>query len=342
MRSIPASTYEVFEPLVADRTQLFSVRVAHNDIDFYTWGQRDCCLPRGTTSASLRDHWDYQDDQTPDKGEGYAAAQRPPDPKPTEPSIDPAKLKRTLDLQVGDVLIFEEVIGPKTGNPADADPKRRCAVRLTKVTLNEDPVIMDTVTVSGQLVPVATPVVDIEWMAEDALPFALCLSAIVPALECQYVDNISVAHGNVVLVDHGRTLQPPELIGQVPLKTTDFVCECEGEPSDIQLLADRFEPHLSKTPLTYSQPATFGLSTGQMVQQDERAAVPNIYLISIPGEIDGTQPLFTWADLNDATNLAKNILMEGWSPATYHRGIRLSKKTQQLLSEAKTPDQGHR
>ena len=68
-------------------------------------------------------------------------------------------------------------------------------------------------------------------MIEDALPFALCLSAIVPTLDCKYIDNISLAHGNVVLVDHGRTLQP-EPIGQVPLKTTQAVCECEGEPGE--------------------------------------------------------------------------------------------------------------
>ena len=39
-----------------------------------------------------------------------------------------------LKLKVGDILIFEEVIGPKTGQPSDADPSHRQAVRLTKVT----------------------------------------------------------------------------------------------------------------------------------------------------------------------------------------------------------------
>ena len=36
------------------------------------------------------------------------------------------------NLAINDVLIFEEVIGPNTGNPADADPLHRQAVRLTK------------------------------------------------------------------------------------------------------------------------------------------------------------------------------------------------------------------
>jgi hypothetical protein len=344
LREIGVNTYEVFEPLVADRKQTLQMRAVHSQIPFYTWGERECCLPQGTTSASLRDQWLYQDDKPHDAGTAYVAAQRPIEPKPiepkpAEPSIDPKKLKRKLDLHVGDVLIFEEVIGPKTGIPADADPRRRCAVRLTKVTLNEDPVIPVPVAVGDVKLPWATPVVDIEWAAADALPFALCLSAIVPALDCQYVEDISVARGNVVLVDHGRTLQPPEPIGQVPLKTTQAVCECEGEPGDIMLIADRFEPRLSKAPLTFSQPVTFDhASAKQLLLQDKRAAVPNIYLISIPGALDGTQPLFDWADLNDATNLAKSILLEGWSPATYHRGIRLSPRTQRLLSEARSPD----
>ena len=34
---------------------------------------------------------------------------------------------------LGDVLIFQEVIGPQTGDPADADLRHRCAVRLTAV-----------------------------------------------------------------------------------------------------------------------------------------------------------------------------------------------------------------
>lgn len=339
LHNTPASKYETFEPLVADRTQMFRTRTAHQEIAFYSWGERECCLPRGTTSASLRDRWIYQDDQPP-ADDGYPPAQRAIAPKPIEPpTLDRAKLKRTLELNVGDVLIFEEVIGPKTGNAADADLTHRCAVRLTKVTPNEDNVITGEIQVGETTYSVPTPVLDIEWAADDALPFVLCLSAIVPVLNCQYLDNISVARGNVVLIDHGRTLQSPEPIGQVPLKTTNFTCECVDEPGDIQLLADRFEPRLGKAPLTFSQPADFTLTAATpMMLQDEHLAIPNVYLISIPGAPNGQQALFEWADLNDASNLAHNILAAGWSPATYHHGIRLSLATQRLLSQAKTPD----
>jgi hypothetical protein len=339
LRNIPSAAYDVFEPLVADRKQSLPLRAAHGEIHFYTWGDRECCLPRGATSASLRDRWIYPEDTSHDNDVAYAVKQQPIEPKPIEPSIDPSKLKRTLDLHVGDVLIFEEVIGPKTGSPADADPKRRCVVRLTKVTLNEDPVIPTPIAAGNHQVPWATPVVDIEWAAADALPFALCLSALGPAPDCAYLDNITVARGNVLLVDHGRTLQPPEPIGRVPLKTTHAICECEGEPGDITLSAGRFEPRLSRVPLTFSQTVAFeSISAKKLLEQDARAAVPAVYLISIPGAPDGTRSLFEWSDLNDATSLAKSILRAGWTPATSTRGIRLSRRTQQLLREAQTPD----
>ncbi|HEY1345679.1 MAG TPA: putative baseplate assembly protein [Streptosporangiaceae bacterium] len=69
----------------------------HNEMPFYTWSGRDCCLPAGATSATLRG---------------------------TYPN-----------LQVGDVLILMEVRGAAPPNgEADADPTRRHAVRLTAVS----------------------------------------------------------------------------------------------------------------------------------------------------------------------------------------------------------------
>jgi hypothetical protein len=87
---------EVFEPL-AD-ANLFP---QHNELQFYTWGASDCCLPKGATRATLLGHFDK--------------------------------------LKAGDVLVFEEVRGPETGEPGDADPSHRYAVRLTDVRLSSDP-----------------------------------------------------------------------------------------------------------------------------------------------------------------------------------------------------------
>ncbi|PVZ08204.1 putative phage baseplate assembly protein [Actinomycetospora cinnamomea] len=83
-------------------------------------------------------------------------------------------------LTVGDVLVLEEVRDPGTGLAADADPAHRQAVRLTAVTPGRD-ALYDQ------------PVVDVRWAVEDALGFAVCT-------------EVTVARGNVVLVDHGTAM----------------------------------------------------------------------------------------------------------------------------------------
>ncbi len=47
---VPASQYEIFEPIEKNPIPVYH---AHNDIHFYTWGDRECCLPRGATRATL-------------------------------------------------------------------------------------------------------------------------------------------------------------------------------------------------------------------------------------------------------------------------------------------------
>jgi hypothetical protein len=128
-------------------------------------------------------------------------------------------------LKPGDFLLFEEVIGPTTGNPADADPTHRHVVYLTQVKLDEDPLITQKIPGVDQELP--TPIIEIEWAEEDALPFPLCLSAIGPAPECKYLEGISVARGNIILVDHGQTI-PNESLGKVPVEDETGHCEGEG------------------------------------------------------------------------------------------------------------------
>jgi hypothetical protein len=104
-----------------------------------------------------------------------------------------------LSLAAGDLLLFEEVCSPTTGLAADADPARRQVVRLVSVIPGVD-------SLDG------TPVVEVTWRDDDALPFALCLTAMVldDAGTPQLIET-SVARGNVVLADHGRTLTEPEV-----------------------------------------------------------------------------------------------------------------------------------
>ncbi len=87
---------EVFEPL-----EPVTLDAAHNELNFYDWGDEDCCLPRGATAATLRGAY----------------------PNLTE----------------GATLIFAESLGPHSGAAADADLSRRHAVRLLSVRASSDP-----------------------------------------------------------------------------------------------------------------------------------------------------------------------------------------------------------
>ena len=233
---------------------------AHSTISFYTWGDAECCLSRGATKATLTDQWesDSSTPTDPQKRYGDKQSEQRYQKGQTKNGAE-IEQKRKLKLAVGDVLIFEEVIGAKTGNRADADPAHRHAVRLTKVEPGVDPLL-------------SQPVVEIEWAREDALPFTLCISAVLPAPDCTLVENISVARGNVILVDHGRAIDEP--LGQVPLKTTVGECECGAV--EMQRVAGKFQPTLAFAPLTFSQPLETPSPASATLIQDPRLALPRI------------------------------------------------------------------
>jgi hypothetical protein len=242
------SAIEWFEPLVADPAATVVFRAAHTRIPFYSWGRRSCCLPAGTTSATLLDSW--QADGT-----------------------------RALQLAAGDVLIFAEVKGAHTGVEADADPARRWAVRLTEVVADDDPLYRVDLGDGGTEQSRPTPIVNIRWAEDDALPFALCLSAMGSAPECAYLSDISVAYGNIVLVDHGRG-QPPEPLGPVPAIADEACCECEGEPAEVVVRPAPFKPTLAHAPLAYGQAAPAGQTAASTsLTQDPRAALPRLGLV---------------------------------------------------------------
>lgn len=282
LSQIPPESYEVFEPLVADRSLPIKLLPAHNTINFYTFGEALCCLETGSTSATLLDTWiitevpqnGYEEKYYKDKG-GYENA---PPPKPKK------KKERTLQLKPGDVLIFEEVLGPITGLPADADPMRRHAVRITSVTPGEDQLRK---TEDGE----PTPYVVIEWAPEDALPFTFCISAIGAAPDCDYLDNVSIAHGNVILVDHGKT-QTPEDFGPVPTSKTEASCECVDEAGDVEVTPGRFSPVLRKSPITFSARLPKDKpGAASLLIQDPRQAYPNVSITS--------QPAYDWQNRYD-------------------------------------------
>ena len=199
-------------PAVFETMERVTLSAARNAIRFHAFGDEECCLPAGATRATLRD--------------------------------DPP-----AGLAVGDLVVFEEVTGPGSGIPADADPAHRQAVRLTAVRPGTDP--LD-----------GTRIVEVEWDAEDALRFPLCLSG--RDAEGALVPDVSVVRGNVVLADHGRA------VGNEPL---DPASPPEGAS---------WRPRLARRDVTYAVPfdpaASREAPAAAALEQDPRAALPAVAL----------------------------------------------------------------
>jgi hypothetical protein len=190
---------------------LQDVIAAHDEIRFHTWGAESCCLPTGATRATLQG--------------------------------------RLPELRAGAVLIFEEVLGPRTGQADDADPSHRHAVRLTEVRPASDPL-------GPRLGLTDDAVTEIAWAEADALRFPLCISARTDE-DGRLVNDVSVARGNVVLVDHGRRVEEP-LPGEVerwtvPAETIRQLPEPGADrcaPRAAERLPARFGPRLRFGPLS--------------------------------------------------------------------------------------------
>ena len=252
------------------------VRATHGTIRLYTWSDARCCLPTGATGATLLDQADLPPDvlPAPDGGDGsYGDPYPDPYPYPDE------RAPRVLRLQPGDVLILEEVVGPRTGVAADADPTHRHPVRLTEVREDRDPVN------GAQLL-------EVTWADADALPFPLCLSSVGPPPKCEELTDVSVARGNVVLADHGRWVRGEDL-GSVPVAAEQVPCADAACGQAAVLTPGRFAPTLAGTPLTFSAPLPPADSAAAlMAPPDARAALPALELTSTPQAPGGVDALF--------------------------------------------------
>jgi hypothetical protein len=224
VKALPPGSYDVFEPIGSDTVTL---RRAHNAIELWTWGEEECCVPAGAMRATLRDAWADVDDEPDPAADGVDQGPSEHDAKERDdsgPEVQSDR-ERELHLTPGDVLIFEEMLGPRTGSPNDADPEHRQAVRLTAVIPGYDDVWRQ-------------PVVEVEWAPEDALRFPLCVSTIGP--DCRPLRRVTLAHGNVILVDHGRSIawcgDPPEKVPIDPAPLGEADCDPCGPPNARRLL----------------------------------------------------------------------------------------------------------
>ncbi len=235
-----------FRDLLSQKPEVFEVLdekavlySTHNRISFHTWGGRDCCLPKGAVRATL-------------------AGNLP-------------------NLKSGDVLIFMEVTGARTGHAADADPAKRHAVRLTQVTPGQDPI-------GGNIQdprinrPVPLDVTEIQWDKEDALPFSLCVSNHGSEGE----EEVSIALGNVVLADHGYRIEDKKL-GVVPkpsLYREPLVDNDRCQHREPETVPQRFYPQLKDKRLTFIDPYDATGSAAQAMDRRVEKALPGIIELS--------------------------------------------------------------
>lgn len=166
----PAEAAAAAGALVFETMEPITLLAANSEIRLHSWGDDRCCLPRGATRATL-------------VRRGPAGA---------------------VELERGNVLVLEEVRSPETGGAADADPRHRHAVRLTRVTTAFDPLFTEADDESEPL-----GLLDVEWDPEDALPFPLRVWQVADPGDPLRLHPTAVARGNVVLADHGLTVQQP-------------------------------------------------------------------------------------------------------------------------------------
>ena len=229
-------------PMVFETIHPTTLFAAHNAMPFYTWSDRECCLPKGATFATLEGHFP--------------------------------------DLPNDAVLVFEEQRGPLTGEEEDADRTRRWAVRLTSVQTFDAASQPLTDPLTG------TQITNIEWMAEDALPFPFCLSGFTDEEHgAQFRDDLSIAHGNIVLADHGQTVTR-ESLGEVPaaqilLPPDPGADRCHRPPP--QFARPRFRPSLQGRPLTQVSPYDSAQPASKSLSVDPAAALPEVTLESTLG-----------------------------------------------------------
>lgn len=164
-----------------------------------------------------------------------------------------------LFLQAGDLLLFEEIAGPTTGASADADGSHRHTVRLTSVNACQDP--LD-----------GTGVMEVQWRARDALPFPLCISAMVDvAGSLSQVKQISVARGNVVLADYGRSVtEVLQLPSAHPPEGRHRVTLSLGSPSYA---------------VPYDDDQARQAAAADVLNQDPKAALPSRMVLTDADEI---------------------------------------------------------
>lgn len=243
----------LFEPVEAA-----SVHPDLNEIPIHTWGDTRCCLPAGTTTIDL---------------------------------------VGDLPLADGGLLLLEEVRGLPTGRSSDADRSHRQVVRLVgEPELTFDPLLTAVPGTPGGSMSrnegdPQLPVTRVRWDPQDALAFPLCVSAV--DTDGNPMPDVAVARGNIVLVDHGRTIKQRHALDADTIRYSQ--------------IAYRFR--LSEGPLTFGFGRDFRSAgpVASLASLDPRSAEP--HAVVVDGDCGG----FAWLpepDLLGADRFARSFVAE--------------------------------
>jgi hypothetical protein len=228
---------------VANGAESFEVLVApaafsgdNNELAIYTWGDGDCCLPRGATHVTL---------------------------------VCPDDVR----LDAGDFLVLEQTRSPTSTLEVDADPTQRHVVRLIDVG---DPIV--------DFLSPGIPVRTVTWHPDDALPFALPVTT---------ADQpVAVARGNLVLVDHGATIEGESLTIEPwghdrAGRRADLARSTLSWGQPIEGTRSSQTPPATADPDRFPPPVSAALSASALAAQDPRLAQP---LIELQGELESWVP----------------------------------------------------
>ncbi len=247
------------EAVVFEASARTRILPAKNRLFVHEMGDARCCLPKGARRAFLF---------------GVGAdleAFAPP-------------------LEAGDWLLVEEVKGVRSGAAVDLDPMRRQFVRLVEVETTgvatppamppplTDPVfkrhvggtaaepVLEPVGPGDEAAP-RLPLVEVVWRDADALAMPFCLST--TTSRGRRIAHVSLMRGNVVPVDHGRTVR---------LALDDLPAEPPGFARVSTL-------RLDLAPLTVATPAGAGGSADRHeLDGDARNCLPAVRLrLTLPG-----------------------------------------------------------
>jgi hypothetical protein len=269
-------------PQVFELMEDVSLHTLHNQMQLYTWGDEQCCLPAGATHAWL--------------------------------------LGAYPDLAVGMVVIFVEAKGPDTGAPADADPTHRWPVRLSKVDVTADPIgnLFLTPPTADPLPITRIEWLPADALPFAVCVSSHVPSATPPDVSDVTVvlgNNALADCGRTIL---NEQLPAVPAVNPALVLTTSGGCDrCSStvqcSPAVVTQPTIRYNPQLAKGPLTFADPYTTVDGTGALIPANSALNARDLSALMPAISLTDQNSADTWVvelDLLHSAGDAKNFVAE--------------------------------